>query len=194
MSTPEKDFAALSFGVFGDFFQLPPVKAQSLFSSMWKTFGLGHKTTSDGTETPLSRGTHLFGKLKKFELLQQMRAAEDPVHTAMLDEMRFPGANPRMNRINRQHIKSLRTITKEDFSSTPHWLQASLVVTSNKERHLINQLRSRHWARHSGNKRFTWKYPLCGFLAAKAQTPAHNYIYANYPEFSGCFVAGAPGI
>ncbi len=38
MSTPEIPFGGISIAVMGDFFQLPPVKAKSLFSAVWKNF------------------------------------------------------------------------------------------------------------------------------------------------------------
>ena len=179
LSKPEIPYGGLSIAVWGDFFQLSPVKAKSLFASTWKLFGLNHKLDDEGSETPLARGTLLFSKLQKFELDQQMRAAEDESHTQHLNQMRSPG--PGQNRVNRRKLLALQTITSEDFPQDPSWLTASLVVTSNKERFLINLLRSKHWSIKSGNRRFTWKYYLCGSAAARTLTPAHNFIYNSYP-------------
>ena len=191
MSSPEKSFGGLSIAAMGDFFQLPPVKGRSLFASTWKQFCLDTPHEDDGAETPFSRGVKLFAKLQKFDLLQQMRAAEDPSHTEMLNRMGSP--IPTANRVDRRAIKALKPITSEDFKENPDWLRASLVVTSNRERHLINNLRSKQWAVSSGNQRFIWENPLLGFLASKVQAPIHKHLYENYEELSGCFVAGAPG-
>lgn len=191
MSKPEEEFGGLSLAAMGDFFQLPPVKAKSLFASTWKEFGIQKSQNEDGAETPYSRGTRIFSKLQKFDLLQQMRAAEDPFHTEMLNKMRCPSIG--VERIDRNAIKALKPITSEDFKENPDWLRASIVVTSNRERHLINDVRSKQWAQSSGNPRFVWENPLLGSLASKVQTPIHKYLYENYAELNGYFVAGAPG-
>ena len=179
LSKPEIPYGGLSVALCGDFFQLSPVKAKSLFSSTWRHFGLGQRIDQDGLETPLERGILLFSKLQKFELDQQMRAAEDESQIKMLDQMRFP--QPGQTRVDKRKILSYRTISSDDFKQDPAWLNASLVVTSNKERFLVNFLRSKHWSIQSGNPRFKWKYPLCGSAASKTPTPAHNYIYTNFP-------------
>lgn len=191
MSNPETPYGGVSIITMGDFYQLPPVKGRSLFSSAWKLYGLNQQLNKDGVENPLSRGTMLFSKLQKFDLKQQMRAAEDVSHTEFLNQIRDPKNG--QDRIDKTKVQALKPITSTDFQQDPQWLKASLVVTSNKERYLINNLRSKHWAVKTRTPRFVWHYPLCGYLAAKTHTLAHNYIYANYPEYRGCFVAGAPG-
>ena len=64
---------------------------------------------------------------------------------------------------------------------------ASFVVTSNKERMVINNYQYRcHFL-----PRFVWEIPLRGRLVPKVRTVAHNYIYQYFQAFNGCFVSGA---
>lgn len=187
MSKPENTFGGLALAAMGDFFQLPPVKAKNLFASTWKQFHVLKQWEEEGCETPHVRGVKIFSKLQKYDLVQQMRAAEDPEHTQMLNEMRSTETGA--GKIDRNAIRAIKTISARDFQNNPDWLKASVVVTSNKERHLINDIRSKHWAKNSGNQRFVWEYPLLGYLASSIQTAGHRHIYDNYPEFSGFFVA-----
>ena len=55
---------------------------------------------------PLTRGTILFSRFIKFELTQEMRAAEYIAHTEMLDRMRAP--QPGYARINRENIEEIK--------------------------------------------------------------------------------------
>jgi hypothetical protein len=79
---------------------------------------------------PRTRGTVLFSKFKKFELLQQIRAALDVNHTDMLNQMRIP--RPGKPRINAAQIEKLKFLTFDDIKEDNQWLWAPIVVTTNK--------------------------------------------------------------
>lgn len=73
------------------------------------------------------------------------------------------------------------------------WLWAPIVVTSNKERLVINNYQISNWARYYCCPRFTWEIPLSGKMASTVRNPTHDYIYKHYVAFKGFFVADAPG-
>ena len=120
-----------------------------------------------------------------------MRAADDIPHTEMLNQMRQPiRGNPR---INNNYIESIKTLDHNDFQNDPTFLLTPIVVTSNKERHLINTIRSKHWANARKIQRIIWKYPLQGRLASIIPTNLHQYLYKTIQSINGCFVPGIPG-
>ena len=191
MACPEMPFGGIAIILMGDFYQLPPVNAQNLFCSTWNLFGLRKELSSDGESNPITRGTIEFSKFKKFELIQQMRAAEDIPHTEMLNQMRNPIQG--VPRINRNYIEDIKVLEKNDFENEPEFLSTPIVVTSNKERHLITKIRSQHRAKMKKTPRIIWKYPLLGRLATNVAAPIHEYLYKKKQPLNGCFVAGVPG-
>ena len=74
--------------LMGDFYQLPPIASTyTLYSAVVKMFS-DSKDIEKKTIGPRSRGAQLFRSCKKFELTEQMRAAEDRSHSQMLGEPR----------------------------------------------------------------------------------------------------------
>ncbi len=67
-----------------------------------------------------------------------MMAAEDATHTAMLNQMRTP--DPGCCYINSEHLASMQILKTNDIQEDKLWQWAPVVVTSNKERVLINSL------------------------------------------------------
>jgi hypothetical protein len=190
MGKPECPFGETSVLLMGDFFRLPPVGTRyTLFEACNKIFS--EEIELEESSGPRTRGAVLFSKFKKFELLQQMRAALDVNHTDMLNQMRIP--RPGKPRINAAQIEKLKFLTFDDIKEDNQWLWAPIVVTTNKERLVINNFQSSNWAKYHCCPRFVWEIPLSGQLAQSVRTPAQRYIYNHFKEFIGCFVAGAPG-
>ncbi len=70
-----------------------------------------------------------------------MRAADDATHTAMLNQMRTP--DPGCSYINLDHFASMKILKTNEIREDKLWQWAPVVVTSNKERVLINNLQSK---------------------------------------------------
>lgn len=140
---------------------------------------------------PRSRGAELFKTCKKFEMTQQMRAAEDSCHSQMLDKMRNPIQGK--SYIDSECIKRIKTLDRTDIISDPLWSWAPIVVTSNKERTVINDFQSKRWSLHFTTPRFVWKIPLTGNLATSIPPDLQSIFYENCKALFGCFVCGAPG-
>ena len=175
----------------GDFYQLPPVAATyTLYSAVVKMF-TESKEIEHNPAGPRSRGAQLFSMCNKFDLTQQMRAAEDESHTNMLDKMR----NPIQGRsyIDSECVSKIKTLQTSDIVNDPLWSWAPIIVTSNKERLVINDFQSKRWSSHFNTPRFVWKIPLVGNLATVIPNELHSIFYDNCKALIGCFVSGAPG-
>lgn len=120
-----------------------------------------------------------------------MRAADDATHTARLNQMRTP--DPGCSFINSDHFTSMKILTPNDIREDKLWQWAPVVVTSYKERVLINNLQSKSWSLKNKTQRILWKIPLVGDLASSIPPTVHQHIYNNNPALMGCFVAGATG-
>lgn len=191
MGKPESPFGGLAVLLMGDFYQLPPVaEPYNLYSATMKLL-VDRKEIENGDPGPRTRGALLFSQFRKFELFQQMRAADDATHTAMLNQMRTP--DPGCRYINSEHLASIKILTTNDIQEDNLWQWAPVVVTSNKERVLINNSQSKCWALQKKTPRFIWEIPLVGDLASSITPTIHHHIYKNIPALKGCFVAGAPG-
>ncbi|KAI9551027.1 hypothetical protein GHT06_005690 [Daphnia sinensis] len=75
----------------------------------------------------------------------------------------------------------------------PEWIAAPIVVTSNSKRQHINRLQSAKWAAWKGVPRIVWRLEISGELAAYLPPRVRERIYAEFPQFTGGFVQGAPG-
>lgn len=123
--------------------------------------------------------------------LQQMRAAEDTIHTAMLDQMRSPKKGQK--RIPLQYIKNLKKLSAADVANDPEWATVPIIVTSNSERIHINNCQSERWSKWKRIPRITWRLPIEGDLAPHLSTQLKERIYKDFPQLTCYFVIGAPG-
>jgi hypothetical protein len=87
-----------------------------------------------------------------------MRAAEDESHTHMPGKMRKPIQG--RSYIDSECVSKIKTLQTSDIISDPLWSWAPIIVTSNKERLVINDFPSKRWSRHFNTPWFVWKIPL----------------------------------
>lgn len=220
-------FGGLAIILMGDFYQLPPVAQESLYTSLMKfcskkedkkvktTEKYGRKRGSIESETR-DDGALLFSTFQKVDLrqvierenfnlfcsifyiihhlkfyLQQMRAAEDPAHTALIENFRFP--QPGKPRVPRDLTSRFKVLSASDVERDPSWAFAPVIVTSNKERLSINAVQSAKWALVYKMPRITWTYEIASDFASSLHSATRDYIYNTVPQLTGYFVKGAPG-
>lgn len=193
MMDNDHPFGGLSVLLMGDFFQLPPViPGETLYSAVLKQqvqhLNLDPRNVFNG---PRTTGAKLFSSFQLVELKEQMRAANDTAHMLMLNQLRSP--LPNQPRITPQLLSKLKVITAFDVQSDSQWTNATIVVTTNDERFRINQLLSGFMAQKKKCPRIVWFKPILGIVANQLTQQEINYVYQSYPQFKGCFVAGAPG-
>ena len=120
-----------------------------------------------------------------------MRAADDKIHTAMMEQMRYPKSG--QERIPLKYIKNLKVLSAADVASDPDWATTPIIVTSNSERIHINNCQSERWSTWKAVPRITWKLPIEGDLGPHLSAQMKERIYKAFPQLTGCFVYGAPG-
>lgn len=120
-----------------------------------------------------------------------MRAAEDSVHSALLEQIRFPRpGKPRIPLNLREHYK---TLTAADMKQDSSWEFAPIIVTTNNERANINSYQSKRWAQVHQLPRISWRYEISGSLSSKIPPAMKEHLYETVPQLTGYFVQGAPG-
>ena len=172
-------------------YQLPPViPPESLPSAVFKQKVLGLNLDPPGQiNGPRSRGADLLSQFPLIELTEQMRAAKDPKHAAMVNQIRSPASEN--ERIPFDSINSLEFLKASDLKNDPSWLLGPYIVTTNLQRHALNHLLSEVYARHHCLPRFTWKVEFKCNVELTGREKA--YIYENYPQLTKTFVKGTPG-
>ena len=210
-------FGGLAVILIGDGYQLPPVKGTSLIKSISST-----SRAPNPFETMVIRGRSLFKRFRKLELTQQMRAAEDLDHVNFLGKLRSPSTPP-TNNFGKQSASSKKSsgakgsrrrqpvtsdsrtcvtdadincykiLCAEDFKKDESWRSATIVVTSNAERHRHNFNMANMFAMHYDTPILTWRNPLSGFGATNLSDMFTEFVYSNWSEdLISIFVAGAP--
>lgn len=185
-------YRGLTVIAMGDFFQLPPVRpAETLYSAILKWQAeKRYMNRSNPVSGPRCNGIHLFTTFEKIELTEQMRAAEDLIHTEFIKTLRM--ASDKSTMPTKNWLKSIKTLGEEDVLKDQSWTEATVVVTSNEERWRINEQQSKAMAAMKNCPRILWDKPIDGIIANSLTTYHTNYIYQNYKQFTGVFVAGAP--
>ena len=133
-------FGSCGIVIIGDNLQLPPVAGTSLYK---------------GALAGLTQGGLLFRQFKLHTFTQQMRAADDVLHTATINSFRT-NAKP----ITSAFIQSLKCLTIADIIANPGWREAPIVVTGNSERLAILKEQTLRFAKSHGRLVFSWRQPL----------------------------------
>ena len=189
----DEPFGGIGVLIVGDGLQLPPVASKnSLPSSVIKL--KAEQSSLDPQSIPFgpnNRGAELFSAFRKIELIQQIRCASDRKHSAMLNRMRQPKNG--QTRVDREYISRIKEFTTGDILQNEEWLTAPIVVTRNKERHLINSIKAKYWSIFKKTPMFTWKPIVTNSKGQPFPSTLQEFIYDTFPQFTNSFVAGAPG-
>ncbi len=185
-------YGGLAVIAMGDFFQLPPVRpAETLYSAALKWLEeKQHMNRNHSLSGPRCNGIRIFTTFEKIELMEQMRAAEDPNHTEFIKTLRT--TSEKSKTLTKEWLGSIKTLKTEDVQNDKSWTGATVVVTSNEERCRINEQQSKAMATMKKSPRILWDKPMEGIVANRLTTEDTNYIYQNYKQFTGVFVPGAP--
>jgi hypothetical protein len=137
-------------------------------------------------------GSLLFRLCRKVELTEQMRAAEDIEHTALLTKLRAFGPGNGGAALTPTMMRRYQPLSEEDCED-PSWRDATIVVAANPQRHAINKVQAARAAVATGVPVVQWHRPLEDALVAAMPPATLARLYELYPELTGIFVQGARG-
>jgi hypothetical protein len=161
-------FGGLSVLVCGDFHQLPPVKGES-----WQKTMLADKD---------SKPKQLMSLFMFTELTIQQRS-EDALHSHCLELCR----NSQADIVEILKKGEYQTLSLDD---SKEWENATVMVTSNAERHSINLNKIKKMAKTLGCPVIVWNKEISSNVTVVGGSL--SAIYARYPESNHYFVEGAP--
>jgi hypothetical protein len=128
------------------------------------------KNSKHNQTQPYAIGAKLLTSVRWFELSQQMRIKKDKAHQAIIERL-YHGLP-----ITQVDIKdNYKLVTKEELSSK-EWIEAPIVVATNRERLTLIEERARQYAAFHGTYVLRWQrdmknweqLPLCQRLAVKS--------------------------
>ena len=136
-------------------------------------------------------GVDLMRRFQRFDLVQQMRASDDPIHTAHISEIRdIFSKQP----ISESILDSLQPLTLESLALDPKLQFARIVAMSWREVYPLTVLQITRWARTHNLPVIRWRKILTGTNAEYISEDETKNLFMH--ESSGLyeyFVAGMPG-
>ena len=170
----------------GDFFQIPPVRATSLYSTVLDIFLFKKLSIPGGPE---EIGQRFFSSFQLYRLDKQHRSL-DSVHSANLESLRT--LNPAVYPFTKILLSQYKKLQPADVIADPEWLLAPVIVLFNKERRALNLEGLKIFAKAGRFPIISWRYALHGTNASLLTAAETNNLYATHPALSGFFVPGAP--
>lgn len=136
-------------------------------------------------------GVDLMRRFERFDLVQQMRASDDPVHTAHLNEIRdIFSKQP----ISESILDSLQPLTVEALATNPDLQFARIVAMSWREVYPLTVLQIYRWAKVHKLPVIRWRKTLTGAAAGYIDDDETELLFKH--EGDGLhehFVKGMPG-
>jgi ubiquitin C-terminal hydrolase len=137
------------------------------------------------------KGAELFKRLRRLDLVQQMRASEDPEHSANLECMRDVSS---VQPVSEAFLENLRALSPEAIAKAgPKLKYATIGAMSHREIDQLNALQCTEFARENHVPIIKWRKTLVGDAAGFINDEETERLFveedAGLHEF---FVEGAP--
>ena len=136
---------------------------------------------------PYRTGVDLLINSRWFELTQQQRALQDPIHTNFVHNT-YKGEHLTLDSIK----SNFKLLSTTDLGSI-HWLLAACLVTTNRERRSIIHTRSIQYAAFTEQVVIRWETAYRPSTWKNAPDPSLQHIAKRDPCFYEYFVSGCNG-
>jgi hypothetical protein len=208
--------ADLAFGghavVFqGDFFQMKPVMAHSIYTDMVDYFVIGEPRDAEARKVwwaywhptfAAPKGAALVATMIRRCLRRQMRLQGAGEHIVAQQEMidRFRDIDSDEFPISEAFLRCLKVLSPEDVKADPGWVTRSkVVVVGNVERHWLTVERALAFAAATGQHLLKWRLRAGGEAAdldvVLGLTPEElDELQTEEPGLWGYAVLGAPAV
>ena len=139
------------------------------------------------------KGAAIMKLLTRYELTEQMRAADDLEHAANLFHMRDTHS---VQPVSERLLSSLQPLTSEAIAAHGEALRfAPIGALSLREGDVLSLMQAREFARFHNRPLFFWKRQLTGQNASWLSDEEEDLVYLHEKAgVCGFFVAGAPAI
>lgn len=190
-------FGNKSVLIVGDLFQFPPVIPKTpIYQSVVKMYGPQKVATAKKnksaniTNSAELQGTKLFVTFQKFELTQQVRAAGDPQHVALINAMRQ--CKPDMQTVVKKLEKNYKIFTAQVLRDDPKFAFCPILTTGNIERIAINEKQSKYYDIFKELPRIVWQDSIYGTGITSLLQDEIDKLNISNRELTNYFIYGAP--
>jgi len=188
-------FGGLAVVALGDMYQIKPVRSAPLFSVVIDR-AVGRVRRKELMPYADLNGTDLFLDFIRMDLQTDMRAT-DQNHAKIVASMRdlsglaqVHGEGPMTEAVG-SYMRE-RTLSYNDYAKDPSWLDAPIIVTSNRERGALTLSQAQRWGKVHGVPVVRWYYAFNLSVKEKKDDPEiRAYLYTHEPTVCGLFVEGA---
>ena len=182
-----------SFSVLllGDFCQLPPNVPPSLADVLVlysSSRGAWSNGADAGSKTSLAAAT-LFMQFTRLLLTEQMRAADDPEHVALVKAFELTNKEPPLTAAR---LAGLQRLSPALLDSDPAFRDAKIAVQSNEERRLFNRLKTLEFGRVHREPVFRWAMSMLVAEGSDGKAKSDAWLSVGCTELEFLFVRGMP--
>ena len=188
----KKLFGGVAVLLVGDYDQMPPAVGESIpttvmkleRSKMWKRrFGHANRDLITGAT---AEGARIFKKAEYLKLTVQHRSIDER-QTALINKMREE------QRVTKEDLRDMYPLLGEGPDGDKNFQHATVIVTGNYERRLINDCQSKRFARCNNTVIVKWPHKLKDWMGGPTTAAGVQHAIENNACFWETFLCNALG-
>ena len=181
-------FGGLDVLLVGDFAQLPAVKQSSLHDALVQS-----TQKYIAPEEHVMEAATLLARFRKFELKTLHRSGGcNKLKELLLMYRKFENSEPS---ITMKDIEGIGLLNKKSLTEDPSFKEATILVTTRRERCELSRKIGQRWARDHGVPFYWWfKRPSMGDMSNEEADAISQAMSKYCPDVEGYYIEGAPCI